>query len=119
MRLADCPVRTALDVIGGKWKPVVAFYLVEGKKRFGELRRLVPEATQKVLTQQLRELERDGIVERKIYQQVPLKVEYSLTEYGKTLRPVLLGLCQWGKEHRARAQRKPQPAKAVGELVAQ
>lgn len=119
MRLADCPVRTALNVIGGKWKPVVAFYLLEGKRRFGELRRLVPEATQKVLTQQLRELERDGIVERKIYQQVPLKVEYSLTDYGQTLRPALTELCHWGKEHRARAQRKTERAPAVKELVNQ
>ena len=106
MRLEECPVRTALNVIGGKWKPVVAFYLLEGKKRFGELRKLIPEASQKVLTQQLREMERDGIVERRIYQQVPVKVEYSMTDYGNTLRAVMLELCHWGKQHRTRMPQK-------------
>jgi DNA-binding HxlR family transcriptional regulator len=102
MRLEECPVRAALSVIGGKWKSIITYSLLDGTKRFGELRRLVPEATQKVLTEQLRELERDGIVLRRVYQQVPLKVEYSLTDYGDTLRPVMLGLCNWGKTHQAR-----------------
>lgn len=106
MRLEECPVRATLRVIGGKWKPLVACSLLDGKKRFGELRKLIPEATQKVLTQQLREMERDGIVARTLYQQIPLKVEYSLTDYGDTLRPILLGLCNWGKEHRARMSNK-------------
>lgn len=108
MRLEECPVRATLSVIGGKWKPLVACSLLDGKKRFGELRKLIPEATQKVLTQQLREMERDGIVARTVYQQVPLKVEYSLTDYGDTLRPILLGLCNWGNEHRARTSGKSQ-----------
>jgi DNA-binding HxlR family transcriptional regulator len=106
MRLEECPVRTALSVIGGKWKPVVAYYLLQGTKRFGELRRLIPDATQKMLTQQLREMERDGVVARKIYHEVPPKVEYSLTKYGFTLRPVMAELCEWGERHRSIAQRK-------------
>jgi DNA-binding HxlR family transcriptional regulator len=97
----DCPVRTALQVIGGKWKPIILFYLFDGSRRFGELRRLLPDATQKMLTQQLRELERDGIVARKVYHQVPPRVEYSLTSYGKTLRGVMSELCKWGTAHHA------------------
>jgi DNA-binding HxlR family transcriptional regulator len=99
MLVRDCPVRTALQVIGGKWKPVVLFYLFEGSRRFGELRRCMPDATQKMLTQQLRELERDGIVARKVYHQVPPKVEYSLTAYGRTLQGVMRELCKWGTAH--------------------
>ena len=102
MRPEDCPVRAALGVLGGKWKPVITHYLLEGTKRFGELRRLMPESTQKVLTQQLREMERDGLVARRVYHQVPLKVEYSLTPYGLTLRPVMRELCAWGQKHRAK-----------------
>ena len=102
METEECAVRAALSVIGGKWKPVIARYLMLGTRRFGELRRLMPEVTQKMLTQQLRELERGGIVDRKIYQQVPPKVEYSLTAYGRTLQPVLRELCKWGETHRAR-----------------
>ena len=78
----ECSVRAALGVIGGKWKPVIARYLMLGTKRFGELRKSMPDATQKMLTQQLREMERDGIVARKVYHQVPPKVEYSLTAYN-------------------------------------
>lgn len=105
MKLDDqCSVRAALAVIGGKWKPVIARYLILGTKRFGELRKLMPDVSQKMLTQQLRELEHDGIVARKIYQQVPPKVEYSLTAYGRTLRPVLEALCKWGEKHRARTE---------------
>jgi DNA-binding HxlR family transcriptional regulator len=101
MLAQDCPVRTALQVIGGKWKPIVLFYLFDGSRRFGELRRLLPDATQKMLTQQLRELERDGIVARKVYHQVRPRVEYSLTAYGKTLRAVMNELCKWGTAHHA------------------
>ena len=95
-------MRAALGVLGGKWKPVITHYLLEGTKRFGELRRLMPESTQKVLTQQLREMERDGLVARRVYHQVPLKVEYSLTPYGLTLRSVMRELCAWGEKHRAK-----------------
>src|SRR5215472_4702179 len=98
MRVEDCPVRVALDVIGGKWKPVIVFHLLAGTRRFGELRKLMAEATQKMLTQQLRELERDGIVARKVYRQVPPKVEYSITAFGKTMNPVMSELCKWGEQ---------------------
>jgi DNA-binding HxlR family transcriptional regulator len=106
MRPEECPVRAALSVIGGKWKPVITHYLLQGTKRFGQLRKLMPDATQKMLTQQLRELERDGVVARKIYHEIPPKVEYSLTKYGETLRPVMAELCEWGERHRTLTQRK-------------
>ena len=101
MHLEECPVRNALVVIGGKWKPVIIYYLMEGTKRFGELRKCLPDATQKMLTQQLRELERDRVLARKVHQVVPPKVEYSLTPYGRTLRPVMRELCKWGEKHMA------------------
>ena len=100
MSVKDCPVRAALKVIGGKWKPVIAFYLSQRSMRFGELRRSVSDATQKMLTQQLREMERDGILARKVFHEVPPKVVYSLTQYGRTLRPILRELCKWGEAHR-------------------
>ena len=102
MHPEECSVRAALDVIGGKWKPVITWYLLEGTKRFGELRKCIPDATQKMLTQQLRELERDNIIRRKIYHEVPPKVEYSLTPYGRTLRPITDLMCSWGKTHMRR-----------------
>jgi len=86
-----------LKVIGGKWKPVILYHVMNGKKRFGELRRLMPDASQKMLTQQLRELERDGIIARQIYPEAPPKVEYALTQFGQTLRPVMRELCKWGE----------------------
>ena len=101
---SNCPVETTLAVIGGKWKPLILWSLKTGVWRFGELQRLVPGVTRKMLTQHLRELERDGIVARKVYGQVPLKVEYSLTEYGRTLRPLLKELCDWGKRHERRVK---------------
>lgn len=101
----DCPVSAALDVIGGKWKPVILYQIRKGPTRFGELRRLVPLATQKMLTQQLRELEHDGIINRKVYAVVPPKVEYTLTSYGETLLPLLAMMCEWGKRHRERGKR--------------
>lgn len=101
MRPEECSVRAALSVIGGKWKPVIARYLFEGTKRYGELRKSMPDVTQKILTQQLREMERDGIVARTVYESIPPKVEYSLTEYGMTLQPILKALCEWGEMHMA------------------
>ena len=102
MRLSEharCPVQAALDIIGGKWKPVILTHLMDDTLRFNELRRLMPKITQRMLTLQLRELEADAIVSRKVYRQVPPKVEYSLTEHGKTLSPVLLALRDWGTVH--------------------
>jgi DNA-binding HxlR family transcriptional regulator len=104
MRLEDCPVRAALDVIGGKWKPVILYHLLTGPKRHGELRRLLADATQKMLTQQLRELERDGIIARKVYPELPPRVEYGFTPHGRTLRPVIRELCKWGEAFPAKSR---------------
>ncbi len=93
----NCPVEAALDIIGGKWKSIILFRVIEGTKRFNELRKLLPKVTQRMLTNQLRELERDGLIERKVYPQVPPKVEYSISELGKTLEPVLRELKKWAE----------------------
>ena len=97
-----CSVEAALSVIGEIWKPVILFHLLERKMRFGELSRLVPNATQRMLTLQLRELEADRVITRTVYPEVPPRVEYSLTELGKTLEPVLLSLRDWGDEYKFR-----------------
>jgi DNA-binding HxlR family transcriptional regulator len=95
-----CPVEYTLEVIGGKWKCVLLWHLRNRVRRFNELRRLLPGATQKVLTSQLRQLERDGLIARKIYPEVPPKVEYSITPYGASLSPLLELMCHWGLQHR-------------------
>jgi len=92
----DCYIAFTLDLIGGKWKTLILWYLIDGKKRFGELKKLIPNCSQRMLTRQLRELERDDIIARKIYRQIPPKVEYSLTPSGKTLTPILQLACDWG-----------------------
>ena len=84
---SNCPVKATMEIIGGKWKPIILYYLKDGTQRFGELQRLIPHITKKMLTQQLRELEWDKIIERKVFHQVPPKVEYSLSKYGKSLNP--------------------------------
>lgn len=94
-----CPVEGTLDVIGGKWKPLIIWYLRKRILRFSEIQRAIPGITDVMLTKQLRELEKDGIVKRKVYKQVPPKVEYSLTPLGKTVIPVLDALCDWGIQH--------------------
>lgn len=94
-----CPVEAALDVIGGKWKGIILHHLLAETIRFNELRRLMPEITQRMLTKQLRELETDNLISRKIYPEVPPKVEYSITDYGKTLLPVIRALRKWGTIH--------------------
>lgn len=94
-----CPVEACLEVVGGKWKGVVLFHLLEGTKRFNELMRLMPGVTQRMLTRQLRELEADQIITRKVYPEVPPKVEYALSEFGKTLAPVLKVVQQWGTKY--------------------
>lgn len=96
-----CPITAALDVLGGKWKVFILSYLAEhGTLRFGELKRLIPKVTQKMLAQQLKELEEAGLVNRRVYAQVPPKVEYRLTAHGQTLCPVLRSLREWGYLHR-------------------
>ena len=100
----DCPISRTLEVIGGKWKPIVLHYLAEGARRSGELGRLIPQASGKMLTQQLRELERDRIIQRKVYQQVPPKVEYLLTPRGETLLPIMDAMCTWGAANPAAAK---------------
>lgn len=92
-----CPVAVTVDVIGGKWKGLILYHLVPGPRRFNELRRLMPEITQRMLTLQLRELEHDGIVHREIYQQIPPKVEYSFTDFGETLKPIIFLMRDWGE----------------------
>ncbi|PFI99048.1 MarR family transcriptional regulator [Bacillus cereus] len=91
----SCPVEAIFEVIGGKWKGVILYHLLDGKKRFNELKRLKPNITQRMLTLQLRELEADGIVHREVYREVPPKVEYSLTELGESLRPIILLMMEW------------------------
>lgn len=99
----ECPVEVALGIIGGKWKGIIIYNLLKEKLRFSELQRLMPKITHRMLTLQLRELEKDGIVKRTVYPQVPPRVEYELTELGKTLKTVIDQMLQWGilyKENR-------------------
>lgn len=93
-----CPIEAALDVIGNKWKGAILYHLMNGTKRFNELQKLIPLVSQRILTLQLRELECDDIIIRKVYPQVPPKVEYSLSELGKTLTPILLELQVFGEK---------------------
>lgn len=94
----SCTVELTLQIIGGKWKPVILYHLGRhGTLRFGEIRKSMPSITQKMLTQQLRELEADGMVLRRVYAEVPPRVDYSLTELGQSVMPVLKALCRWGK----------------------
>ncbi len=94
-----CGLDAVLDVVGGKWKSLILWELHPRPRRFGELRRRVEGISEKVLIQQLRELEADGIVHRKQYNEVPPKVEYSLTPYGESLNTALVPLCEWGEQH--------------------
>jgi DNA-binding HxlR family transcriptional regulator len=88
-----------LELIGGKWKGVILYHLMERTYRFGELKRVMPGVTQRMLTKQLRELESDGIIHREVYAEVPPKVEYSLTDIGESLRDVMMMMRDWGKKH--------------------
>ncbi|WP_420809576.1 winged helix-turn-helix transcriptional regulator [Alteromonas portus] len=94
-----CGVAVSLEIIGGKWKGVILWHLCHKTLRFSQLRRRLQGVTQKMLTQQLRELERDGLVNRKVYAEVPPRVEYSLTDLGRTLEPTLRQLCDWGRAY--------------------
>lgn len=96
---SGCAVEVTLSVIGGLWKPIILFHLLEKKLRFMQITRRVPNATQRMLTLQLRELEADGVIVRHVYPQVPPKVEYELTEFGRSLAPVLITLRDWGESY--------------------
>lgn len=99
VKVYNCPIEAAIDVVGGKWKPLILWWLHQRTYRFAELRRLIPGITEKMLTQQLRELEADGIVRRTVYATVPPKVEYSLTTYGESLKRALKEISKWGRLH--------------------
>lgn len=97
--LPACPVEATLELIGGKWKGIILFYLLGGRLRFSELKRQIACVTQRMLTKQLRELEEAGLVNRIVYAEIPPRVEYELTEEGKSLRPILNALKKWGESH--------------------
>lgn len=99
--LPACPVETTLLLISDKWKVLILRDLLDGTLRFGELRRSLGSVSQKVLTANLRQMERDGLVHRKVYPEVPPRVEYSLTETGKSLRPVIEAMRDWGSNYQA------------------
>jgi DNA-binding HxlR family transcriptional regulator len=98
-RLPRLPIERALKVIAGRWKPVILYYVFDGPKRLSELKRMMPDITQKVLIQQLREMEAHGLVKRAVFAEVPARVEYMATDVGLSLEPILLALCQWGQRH--------------------
>ena len=102
--LPACPVETTLTLIGDKWKVLILRDLLPGTKRFGELKKSIGSVSQKVLTAQLRDMEAKGLVHRQVYAEVPPRVEYSLTDLGKSLRPILDALQAWGKGYQAQAR---------------
>jgi DNA-binding HxlR family transcriptional regulator len=98
---SECGIEYTLSVVGGKWKPLILWFLSKnGIQRYGEIRRFIPTVTNKMLSQQLKELANDGLIYRKDYKQIPPKVEYRITEKGMTLEPVLDYMCAWGVEHK-------------------
>ncbi len=101
-----CPVKITARAIGGKWKIVILYHLKTGTKRFAELRREIGDITERMLAQQLKELEADGLVNRKVYPEVPPRVEYSLTSYCKTLLPILDMMAEWGLKHQGPSRKK-------------
>jgi DNA-binding HxlR family transcriptional regulator len=98
-KVYNTPMEVTLEVIGGKWKALLVYRLLDGALRFSELKRQVPGITEKMLTQQLRELERDGVLNRRVFAEVPPRVEYCVSEHGRSLQPVLAAMCQWGRQH--------------------
>lgn len=100
-RLPALPAERALKVISGRWKAIILYHLFDGPKRLSELKRLLPGISQKVLIQQLREMEEHGLVLRDVFRQVPPRVDYSATALGTSLEPVLRALCEWGQRHAA------------------
>jgi DNA-binding HxlR family transcriptional regulator len=110
----SCGLEAALDVVGGKWKVLIMWQLDPQARRFGELRRLVPGISEKMLIQQLREMEADRIVRRKVYHEIPPKVEYSLTTFGVSLKDTLTPLCEWGTTHMKRIGAAHRPGESAG-----
>lgn len=102
-----CPVAATLDLIGGKYKALILWYLADGRRRFSELRKMIANATPKMLTQQLRELEAQHLIHREVFPVVPPKVEYSLTETGRSLMPILTAMRDWGSEYLRRKDVEP------------
>ena len=98
-RLPALPIERALKVVSGRWKAVILYYLFDGPRRLSELKRMIPQISQKVLVQQLREMEEHGLVSREIFPQVPPRVDYTATPLGLSLEPVMLALCEWGQRH--------------------
>lgn len=104
--ISMCRALPVLDIMTGKWKPIILYYLIrEGTKRFGELKALIPEITTRMLTLHLRELEEQRVIDRVVYPQVPPKVEYSVTEHGRSLEPLLNAMHEWGNQHIAYLKR--------------
>lgn len=114
----ECPLTALVDMIGGRWKVLCLWHLREGQKRFSELRRLMPDVTQKMLTQQLRALENDGLVDREVFAEVPPRVEYSLTPAGQELRGLLYTMTDWAQVHMIRLNtlKASTPAKKLQEI---
>ena len=104
-KLPACPVETTLTVISDKWKVLILRDLLPGTKRFGELRKSIGHVSQKVLTAQLRQMEQSGLVNRKVYAEVPPKVEYSLTDVGYSLKPILDAMWTWGEEYQKKMEK--------------
>lgn len=102
-------IEATLEILGGKWKALIVCLLISSTKRTGELQRLIPGVSQKVLIQQLRELERDGIIERRVYDEMPPKVEYSITEYGRTANQIIDVMCTWRRDHIRMRQKQGEP----------
>jgi DNA-binding HxlR family transcriptional regulator len=96
-----CSVEICTEIIGGKWKGEILYFLCKGTKRYGQLKKLIPDTTQRMLTTQLRELEEDGVITRKVYAETPPKVEYSLSEVGQSLKPIIDAMWDWGEVFRA------------------
>ena len=106
-QMENCPVEVTLDLVGGKYKALILWHLSAGTLRFSELRRQIPKATPKMLTQQLRELETDDLVHREVYPVIPPKVEYSLTATGRSLMPLLVAMRDWGAEYLRSKHQEP------------
>jgi DNA-binding HxlR family transcriptional regulator len=95
----SCPISATMSILGGKWKSVILWYLKDGPQRFTALKKLIPECSLKMFNDHLKELESDGVLKRQVFAQVPPKVEYSITEYGMTILPIVLQMRQWGVKH--------------------